>query len=1026
MSGSRPIRAVLIAAVLAFLFSWQPSLGQTWRLAAPEEGQPGFHRGFGQNVYVRAENSPGLQLTRSAYLEAPTRILSDSTYPGRSSKAFPTVAVANDGSVLAFWIDSHNRFQSGWRARRISPDGLPQGDEMTLPQIPADAWWLDEWRWDLATNGERIVWAWEQGDDIYYQVFDFDLRPITEPRQANQDTVVEAPFGEWHPGTSSPTVSMTSDGNFVIAWQDDRRAQMVLDYDVFIPAGDTGEIYARRFDRDGLPMGDNFLVNQDSVPRVQLRPAIAMDETGSILCMWLETDTSRAETQSPVVRGRVLGDGFARDVAGSGDVWSYWPPVVASAGSGFAALWRQRDTLAVQALGSDGTPLWPARKVTVGPTSSFTLAPTAGGYAALWSTWPPHFNTEIRVRVLDVATGSLAPEQTLVSDGTLSFASGTASGTLAVAYLREQKTAVGVAASTGDLQALYEIPRLNTDVGGATHRSPVVARLEDDRYLVVWTDGRSGVLAVYGQVIDAQGNKVGENFPVYAPEEHLNHQTPVVASLPEGGAIVAYRSQKRSGRVFGAWLQRIATDGSLDGLPIKLNTADEEFIWDVQVVVGPGSPAPILGVWNQDQEILGQLLNNDLHKLGNSRILGSRLRPFTIAADHFGRFWLVGYNWDTGNILLKGFDSNLAPIYGPVALNDSTRKGRAPLQPQLAMLDDGTFLVAWGTRDYGAYGSAVVGQILDASGSRVGQNLTLSDVPHPSSLLGVDWFTVGTSDSLFVVSWNQRGRKRNNRIGIGWFDRTGMVRGSPAVVPDMNFVSRYAMQMTEGERMLFLHEAYGNPNPIDVAFDAVAVSGLSSEGWYVSPIFRGSDSLAWRKVSWDAETPPGTEVRVFFRADDRLNSPLDPYIPWQPVDNGQTESLPKGNRAQWRVELRGTAEATPIVYDLVAEYERTVPVLDRPSNPPLTFDLLPSFPNPTRSSTTIVYELPAAVAPTITIYNVRGQTVRQWSLPRQAAGRHRVTWDGRRDDGTRVPSGIYFVKLVAGEQALIQRLLLLR
>jgi len=69
------------------------------------------------------------------------------------------------------------------------------------------------------------------------------------------------------------------------------------------------------------------------------------------------------------------------------------------------------------------------------------------------------------------------------------------------------------------------------------------------------------------------------------------------------------------------------------------------------------------------------------------------------------------------------------------------------------------------------------------------------------------------------------------------------------------------------------------------------------------------------------------------------------------------------------------------------------------------------FPNPFNPKTTISYQLPTPSSVQLTVYNVNGQLVEQLvsSSSWQEAGNHRVGWDA-----TNYPSGVYFVKLVAG------------
>lgn len=80
-----------------------------------------------------------------------------------------------------------------------------------------------------------------------------------------------------------------------------------------------------------------------------------------------------------------------------------------------------------------------------------------------------------------------------------------------------------------------------------------------------------------------------------------------------------------------------------------------------------------------------------------------------------------------------------------------------------------------------------------------------------------------------------------------------------------------------------------------------------------------------------------------------------------------------------------------------------------------------AMPNPFNPVTRIVYEIDAAAGTgriplTLRIFDVNGRSVATLVSGAQAAGRHEVGWDGRGDDGTPAPSGIYFAQLEARGQ----------
>lgn len=82
---------------------------------------------------------------------------------------------------------------------------------------------------------------------------------------------------------------------------------------------------------------------------------------------------------------------------------------------------------------------------------------------------------------------------------------------------------------------------------------------------------------------------------------------------------------------------------------------------------------------------------------------------------------------------------------------------------------------------------------------------------------------------------------------------------------------------------------------------------------------------------------------------------------------------------------------------------------------PATYALADIYPNPTRGASTIRYGLPAKQDVTITVYNVLGQKVATLMQGEPTEpGFHTVQWDGQ-GGGAPVASGVYFVRMRAGD-----------
>jgi len=99
-----------------------------------------------------------------------------------------------------------------------------------------------------------------------------------------------------------------------------------------------------------------------------------------------------------------------------------------------------------------------------------------------------------------------------------------------------------------------------------------------------------------------------------------------------------------------------------------------------------------------------------------------------------------------------------------------------------------------------------------------------------------------------------------------------------------------------------------------------------------------------------------------------------------------------------------TADGAPVVAKMV----------------PANFGLAQNYPNPFNPMAVISFSLPTASQYTLTVYNVTGQKVAEYSGTKEA-GVHSITFNG---DG--MASGVYFYKLVAGNFSATKKMVLLK
>jgi hypothetical protein len=95
-------------------------------------------------------------------------------------------------------------------------------------------------------------------------------------------------------------------------------------------------------------------------------------------------------------------------------------------------------------------------------------------------------------------------------------------------------------------------------------------------------------------------------------------------------------------------------------------------------------------------------------------------------------------------------------------------------------------------------------------------------------------------------------------------------------------------------------------------------------------------------------------------------------------------------------------------------------------SPAFADQLFQNHPNPFNPTTAIEYTVTGTGFVTITIYNVKGQLVRQLVNEQRLPGRHRVVWDGTNSQGQPVASGIYLYRMRIGGFSDVKKMVVLK
>ena len=93
---------------------------------------------------------------------------------------------------------------------------------------------------------------------------------------------------------------------------------------------------------------------------------------------------------------------------------------------------------------------------------------------------------------------------------------------------------------------------------------------------------------------------------------------------------------------------------------------------------------------------------------------------------------------------------------------------------------------------------------------------------------------------------------------------------------------------------------------------------------------------------------------------------------------------------------------------------------------PTSLRIAEAVPNPFADHVTFVIGTPHAARGTVSVWNAAGQQVATWAARAFLAGYNPFVWDGRDMHGTRLPAGVYLVRIATATEQASQRVTIVR
>lgn len=147
------------------------------------------------------------------------------------------------------------------------------------------------------------------------------------------------------------------------------------------------------------------------------------------------------------------------------------------------------------------------------------------------------------------------------------------------------------------------------------------------------------------------------------------------------------------------------------------------------------------------------------------------------------------------------------------------------------------------------------------------------------------------------------------------------------------------------------------------------------------------------------------------------------WTPWQDVAMMQT--IPAPNDYYW-LQVKGTENPKSIRLQYTEkDLVPSMPAITRATSSHL-ISALTNYPNPFNPETTISFNLIQEAPLELSIYNIKGQKVKQLTKGNLSKGKHSITWNGRDANEKAVGSGIYFYKISSPEFNVTRKIVLVK
>ncbi|MFD1627601.1 beta strand repeat-containing protein [Azospirillum griseum] len=584
---------------------------------------------------------------------------------------------------------------------------------------------------------------------------------------------------------SYPAIGSFNDGGYVVSWIS------------YLQDGSGWGVYGQRFSTDGIPVGGEFRINV-STTGDQDSPSIVTHSDGSFNVYWASYATAGVPyTTAANIYGRrfdasgnPLGSEFKVNSATTSDRNRVGTAKLADGGE--VVVWTLRNAawttaeLYAQRFDSAGNSVGGEFRVNPTVTAASSGQPNSvagldgGGFAVVWDASDGN-GSGVYVQRFDASGNRVGMEtrvnSTVASDQSMGNITALAGGGFVVSWTSNGQDGGG----TGVYAQRFDAAgtpvgtefQVNTQTAANQYGSSAIGS-PDGGFTILYTagDNQDGSGAgVYGQRYDSNGLRVGGEFRVNDSTVG-NQDAQVIGVRPDGGFVVAWNSPdaSQSGvltRIYSnptapysvAGEQRVNTTGTGDQTRSSISVfADGGYVvtWVSAGQAGSGD-----GVYAQRYDSGGKPIGSEFRV--NTTTTGDQGDATVVAYDggQFAIFWAshtqAGQTSPVdASVRGQRYAADGTPVGSEFQVNGASTSDRNP--PGAVRLADGSTVVVWLQHDSSWAHTWVYGQRYDAAGNAVGGEFLVNSVNSANSGYVASGYQPASVTALenggFAVVWN--------------------------------------------------------------------------------------------------------------------------------------------------------------------------------------------------------------------------------------------------------------------------------